>query len=306
MALVCMAATPVTLPAQGFLEQFSYEGLRLSGLGVEMGGVVSDRLTAEPSPALRVDYGVLAPRLRVMFGASYFRGEFDQDEMTRFAQRLRRVVLDPTGDFAIEVGSITWSQLAIDGDLQYLFPAGRAQTYLGLGIGVHARGGGGGGGAAPGRQGGPARRADQRAPAGVRPRGAHVPVSGPGSAMSHALRVGVVGAGAIAQVAHLPALVRLRDVRVVGICDNDLSKAHAVASRFQIHTVYEDIEELLPEAQPEVAAICTPNHLHDVHVQTALSAGAPVLCERPPPPPAGGGGGGPGGAARGGGGGGGG
>ena len=49
MALVCMAATPVTLPAQGFLEQFSYEGLRLSGLGVEMGGVVSDRLTAEPS-----------------------------------------------------------------------------------------------------------------------------------------------------------------------------------------------------------------------------------------------------------------
>jgi len=143
MALVCMAATPVTLPAQGFLEQFSYEGLRLSGLGVEMGGVVSDRLTAEPSPALRVDYGVLAPRLRVMFGASYFRGEFDQDEMTRFAQRLRRVVLDPTGDFAIDVGSITWSQLAIDGDLQYLFPAGRAQTYLGLGIGVHARDGDG-------------------------------------------------------------------------------------------------------------------------------------------------------------------
>ena len=103
----------------------------------------------------------------------------------------------------------------------------------------------------------------------------------PGSGRSHALRVGVVGAGAIAQVAHLPALVRLRDVRVVGICDNDLSKAHAVASRFQIPTVYEDIEELLPEAKPEVVAICTPNHLHDVHVQTALSAGAHVLCERP-------------------------
>lgn len=99
--------------------------------------------------------------------------------------------------------------------------------------------------------------------------------------MSEALRVGVVGAGAIAQVAHLPALVRLRDVRVVGICDNDLSKAHAVAARFQIPAVYEDIEELLPEAQPQVVAICTPNHLHEVHAQTALSAGAHVLCERP-------------------------
>lgn len=95
------------------------------------------------------------------------------------------------------------------------------------------------------------------------------------------LRIGIVGAGAIAQVAHLPALTRLRDVRVVGICDNDLSKAHAVASRFQIPTVYEDIEELLPEARPDVVAICTPNHLHDIHVLTALSAGAHVLCERP-------------------------
>ncbi len=143
LALALTFLVPATLPAQGFLEQFSYEGLRLSGLGVEMGGVVSDRLTAEPSPALRVDYGVLAPRLRVMFRASYFRGEFNQNEITRFAQRLRRVVVDPTGDFAIDVGSITWSQLELDGDLQYLFPADRVQTYLGLGIGVHARDGDG-------------------------------------------------------------------------------------------------------------------------------------------------------------------
>jgi len=138
-----LALLPAALPAQGFFEQFSYEGLRLAGLGVEMGGVVSDRLTAEPTPALRVDYGVLAPRLRVMFGASYFRAEFNPDEIARFEQRLRLVVLDPTGDFTINVRSITWSQLALDGDLQYLFPADRVQTYLGLGIGVHVRDGDG-------------------------------------------------------------------------------------------------------------------------------------------------------------------
>ena len=138
-----LALLPAALPAQGFFEQFSYEGLRLAGLGVEMGGVVSDRLTAEPTLALRVDYGVLAPRLRVMFGASYFRAEFNPDEIARFEQRLRLVVLDPTGDFTINVRSITWSQLALDGDLQYLFPADRVQTYLGLGIGVHVRDGDG-------------------------------------------------------------------------------------------------------------------------------------------------------------------
>ncbi len=99
--------------------------------------------------------------------------------------------------------------------------------------------------------------------------------------MSEALRIGIVGAGAIAQVAHLPALARLRDLQVVGICDNDLAKVHAVAARFQIPTVYQDIEELLPEARPDLVAICTPNHLHEVHVMTALSAGSHVLCERP-------------------------
>lgn len=145
--LLLLAALMLPIPtvgrAQGFFERFSYEGLRLSGLGVEMGGVVSDRLTAEPSPALRIDYGVLAPRLRLMFGASYFRGEFNQDEIAEFAQRLRRVVVDPTNDFSVNVGSITWSQLELDGDLQYLFPAGRAETYLGLGVGVHVRDGDG-------------------------------------------------------------------------------------------------------------------------------------------------------------------
>jgi predicted dehydrogenase len=99
--------------------------------------------------------------------------------------------------------------------------------------------------------------------------------------VSERLRVGIVGAGAIAQVAHLPTLARMRDVEVVALCDNDLAKAHAVASRFQVPAVYEDIEELLPEARPDAVAICTPNHLHEIHAVTALAAGCHVLCERP-------------------------
>jgi predicted dehydrogenase len=93
--------------------------------------------------------------------------------------------------------------------------------------------------------------------------------------------VAIVGAGAIVQIAHLPALARMRDVRVVGICDGDVSRAQAVASRFHIPAVYDDIEELLAETAPDAIAICTPNHLHEVHVRSALSRGAHVLCERP-------------------------
>ena len=99
--------------------------------------------------------------------------------------------------------------------------------------------------------------------------------------MTRPLRIGVVGAGAIAQVAHLVVLAKLDGVETVGLCDSDLAKARSIAARLGIAEVHDDIEDLLSSAQPDVVVVCTPNHLHDVHVVTALAAGAHVLCERP-------------------------
>ena len=99
--------------------------------------------------------------------------------------------------------------------------------------------------------------------------------------MDSPIRVGVIGAGAIAQVAHLQALLRMEEFEVVAICDNDLPKARSLATRLKIPESYDDIEDLLSHAMPHAVAVCTPNHLHEVHVKTALSAGAHVLCERP-------------------------
>src|SRR5262245_19612937 len=95
------------------------------------------------------------------------------------------------------------------------------------------------------------------------------------------LRIGVVGAGAIAQVAHLPVLSRLQDVSVVGVCDNDYAKARALSDRFAIRDSFDDIEDLLRYTSPDAVVICTPNHLHEIHVTVSLAAGAHVLCERP-------------------------
>lgn len=99
--------------------------------------------------------------------------------------------------------------------------------------------------------------------------------------MSEPLRIGVVGAGAIAQVAHLPAIAGVRGTELAGICDIDVPKGRALAGRFEVPEVYDDIEDLLQYARPDAVVICTPNHLHEVHVITALSAGVDVLCERP-------------------------
>jgi predicted dehydrogenase len=94
-------------------------------------------------------------------------------------------------------------------------------------------------------------------------------------------RIGVIGVGAVTQIAHLPALAARDDVEIVGICDADGGKAQALAARFRVRNVFEDIEDLLHDTHPQGVVIATPNHLHEIHVATALSAGAAVLCERP-------------------------
>lgn len=94
-------------------------------------------------------------------------------------------------------------------------------------------------------------------------------------------RVGVIGVGAVAQIAHLPALAARDDVTVVGVCDSDRAKARSLAARFGARDVFDDIEELLADSRPDAVVIATPNHLHEIHVRTALSARVAVLCERP-------------------------
>jgi len=95
------------------------------------------------------------------------------------------------------------------------------------------------------------------------------------------IRVGIVGAGAIAQIAHLPVLRKLKGVQVVGICDNDMPKARALAARFETGAAYDDIEELLEVARVDAVVVCTPSHLHEAHAIAAMAAGAHVLVERP-------------------------
>ncbi|MGD8726585.1 MAG: Gfo/Idh/MocA family oxidoreductase [Gemmatimonadales bacterium] len=99
--------------------------------------------------------------------------------------------------------------------------------------------------------------------------------------MGDVVRVGVIGTGAIAQVAHLVVLSKMDGVEICALCDTDVAKAQALGTRFGASAVYDDIVDLLRQAKPDAVVVCTPNHLHEVHTVTALSEGVPVLCERP-------------------------
>jgi len=89
--------------------------------------------------------------------------------------------------------------------------------------------------------------------------------------MKEPVRIGVVGAGAIAQLAHLPVLAKMRGAQLVALCDNDRPKARALADRFSVPDVYTDIEDLLEQDALDAVVIATPNHLHEPHALSALA-----------------------------------
>jgi len=94
------------------------------------------------------------------------------------------------------------------------------------------------------------------------------------------VRIGVLGAGAISQVVHLPVLTGRDDVEVVALSDADTPKAETIAERFGVGAVV-GARELLEKAELDAVVISTPNHLHQEQALAALESGRGVLVERP-------------------------
>ncbi|WP_176140754.1 NAD-dependent epimerase/dehydratase family protein [Pseudoxanthomonas indica] len=93
------------------------------------------------------------------------------------------------------------------------------------------------------------------------------------------LRVALVGAGYVA-THHLAALKRLDFVDVVGICDNNLAAAQALADRFGVPRVTATLAELA-ETRPQAVYVLTPPSSHPAITLAALDMGAHVLVEKP-------------------------
>jgi predicted dehydrogenase len=94
------------------------------------------------------------------------------------------------------------------------------------------------------------------------------------------LRVGIVGAGAISQIVHLPILAERADVDLVALGDIDMHKAETLSRRFSIPLVM-DPDELLAFEELDAVVVCTPNYLHEDMAIRALEQGRHVLVERP-------------------------
>ena len=95
------------------------------------------------------------------------------------------------------------------------------------------------------------------------------------------IRVGIVGAGNIAQSAHLPVYVKRDDVEVVAIADWNLERAQEAAKKFGIPNAYQNVEELLANVDVDYIDICVWNRSHAPVAIAAAKAGKDILCEKP-------------------------
>ncbi|WP_283133640.1 Gfo/Idh/MocA family protein [Rhizohabitans arisaemae] len=93
------------------------------------------------------------------------------------------------------------------------------------------------------------------------------------------LTVAVVGAGAFG-ARHVAAYASL-GVRVGALVDPDPAVRENLASAFGVPRTFARVEELIEAVRPEAASVCSPGHAHRDAAVTLMTAGIPVLVEKP-------------------------
>ncbi len=98
---------------------------------------------------------------------------------------------------------------------------------------------------------------------------------------SRKLGVGVVGALAWAEKAHLPGYANYDRCRKVAICDIIPERATKLAEKFGFERVCDNIADLLADPDIEMVDLCTPTDTHLDLSRQVLAAGKHLLCEKP-------------------------
>ncbi|MBL7997047.1 MAG: Gfo/Idh/MocA family oxidoreductase [Candidatus Kapabacteria bacterium] len=91
----------------------------------------------------------------------------------------------------------------------------------------------------------------------------------------------LIGAGNIAQSIHLPILTKLPNAILLAICDRNLSKAKALAEKYNIPHVCRSIEELLQIDGVQAVDICTSTDAHYESTIACAEGGLDILVEKP-------------------------
>ena len=96
------------------------------------------------------------------------------------------------------------------------------------------------------------------------------------------VRIGVVGAGLVAQAEHIPYLTALRDRFIVtALAEPSATVRDALGARYGIPGLHEDYRALLAAGDVDAIVVCSPAGTHAEIVLAGLEAGVHVFVEKP-------------------------
>ena len=99
--------------------------------------------------------------------------------------------------------------------------------------------------------------------------------------MAKTIKVGIIGCGGIAQMAHMPGYQAADGCEIAALCDPNAETARQAAEKFGVPNIYSDYRTMLKKEKLDAVSVCTPNFLHCKPTVDALKSGCHVLCEKP-------------------------
>lgn len=93
------------------------------------------------------------------------------------------------------------------------------------------------------------------------------------------IRIGIVGCGAITEMAYLPCFKRAKSFKLTCLVDTNESRAVSLAKGLDLSYVGKDLEPIYQYTDAVIVAV--PNHLHFPITKGCLESEKHVLCEKP-------------------------
>ena len=95
------------------------------------------------------------------------------------------------------------------------------------------------------------------------------------------IKVAVIGLGGIAQLVHLPNLIKTNNVSITAVAEINKSRLNTSADKFNIAERYTSYEELLEKSDCDAVIVATPTSTHKDITIAVLQAKKDVLVEKP-------------------------
>lgn len=99
--------------------------------------------------------------------------------------------------------------------------------------------------------------------------------------MSSKIRLGIIGAGSIARLGHVPAIQQMQGAELVAICRRNKEKADELGKQWGVKEIYYDYRDLVKSKNIDAVLVTTPNVNHKEGVIAAAKEGKHVLCDKP-------------------------